>query len=72
MLLTNCKFLYVNINVLNDEVENKSYEQELTDDLISVIHYFTMKSYLHRRKLNKFRKELEKNEKESKHSNIKN
>ena len=72
MLLTNCKFLYVNINVLNDGVENKSYEQELTDDLIFVIHYFTMKSYSNRRKLNKLRKELEKDEKESKHSDIKN
>lgn len=49
-----CKVL-----VLNDSVENKSYEQELTDDLISVIHYFTMKSYSHRRKLNKLRRELE-------------
>lgn len=47
------------IIVLNDAIENNSYEQELTDDLISVIHYFTMKSYSHRRKLNKLRKELE-------------
>lgn len=48
------------ILVLNDALDNKSYEQELTDDLISIIHYFTMKSYSHRRKLNKIRKELEK------------
>lgn len=48
------------IIVLNDAIENKSYEQELTEDLISVIHYFTMKSYSHRRKLNELRKELEK------------
>lgn len=47
------------ILVLNDSLENKTYEQELTKDLISVIHYFTMKSYSHRRKLNKLRKELE-------------
>ena len=54
-------FLYFKckILVLNDVIENKSYEQELTTDLISVIHYFTMKSYSHRRKLNKLRKELE-------------
>ena len=48
--------------VLNDELDNKSYEQELTEcseDLISIIHYFTMKSYSHRRKLNKLRKLLE-------------
>ena len=47
------------IIVLNDELDNKSYEQELTEDLISIIHYFTMKSYSHRRKLNKLRKLLE-------------
>ena len=40
-------------------IENKTYEQELTEDLISIIHYFTMKSYSHRRKLNKLRKDLE-------------
>ena len=47
------------IIVLNDTLDNKSCEQELTEDLISIIHYFTMKSYSHRRKLNKIRKELE-------------
>ena len=51
-----CKIL-----VLNDILENKSYEQELTEELISIIHYFTMKNYSHRRKLNKLRKELESN-----------
>lgn len=49
-----CKIL-----VLNDTISNKSYEQELTEDLISIIHYFSMKSYSHKRKLNKIRKELE-------------
>lgn len=53
------KYFGTKILVLNDSIDNKSYEQELTDDLISVIHYFTMKSYSHRRKLNKLRKELE-------------
>ena len=47
------------ILVLNESIEDKTYEQELTEDLISIIHYFTMKSYSHRRKLNKLRKELE-------------
>jgi len=42
------------------------YEQELTEDLISIIHYFTMKNYSHRRKLNKLRKELENNNEKSK------
>ena len=56
-----CKIL-----VLNDILENKTYEQELTEDLISIIHYFTMKNYSHRRKLNKLRKELENNDEKSK------
>lgn len=56
------KYFGCTILVLNDVLENKTYEQELTDDLISIIHYFTMKSYSHRRKLNKIRKELESNE----------
>lgn len=38
--------------------DNISYEQELTQDLISIIHHFSMKSYSNRRKLNKIKKEL--------------
>lgn len=53
------KYFGTKILVLNDALENKTYEQELTEDLISIIHYFTTKSYSHRRKLNKLRKELE-------------
>lgn len=53
------KYFGTKILVLNDTLENKTYEQELTEDLISIIYYFTMKSYSHRRKLNKLRKELE-------------
>ena len=53
------KYFGTSIIVLNEAIENKSYEQELTDDLIAIIHYFSMKSYSHRRKLNKLRKELE-------------
>lgn len=60
------KYFGTKILVLNDILENKSYEQELTEDLISIIHYFTMKNYSHRRKLNKLRKELESTEKKSK------
>ena len=55
-----------NKSLENKSRENKSYEQELTEDLISIIHYFTMKNYSHRRKLNKLRKELETSEKISK------
>lgn len=53
------KYYGTQIIVLNDIIDNRTYEQELTEDLISIIHYFTMKSYSHRRKLNKIRKELE-------------
>ena len=58
------RYFGTKILVLNDEISNKGYEQELTDDLISIIHYFSMKSYSHRRKLNKLRKELEVEKKE--------
>lgn len=53
-----CKYHGAKIIVTSD-VENKSYEQELTDDLVSIIHYFSMKSYSHRAKLNKIKKELQ-------------
>lgn len=53
-----CRYFGTKIIVANNETE-KSYEQELTEDLISIIHYFSMKSYSHRRKLNKMKKELE-------------
>lgn len=56
-------FFGTKIVVLND-FQEKTYEQELTDDLISIIHYFSMKSYSHRRKLNKLRKTLETKEKD--------
>ena len=52
-----CKQFNVKIVVVSD-VENKSYEQELTEDLISIIHYFSMKSSSNRRKLNKIKQEL--------------
>ena len=57
------KYFGTSILVINDELSNKSYEQELTEDLISIIHYFTAKSYSHRRKLNKLKQEIE-NEKQ--------
>lgn len=67
------KYFGTTILVLNDEISNKTYEQELTEDLISIIHYFTMKSYSHRRKLNKLRKELELDEKQArKYNNLEN
>jgi len=55
------KYFGTKIIVISDNIQNKSYEQELTDDLISIIHYFSMKSYSNRRKLNKIKKELQDN-----------
>ena len=55
---TFCKFHGTNITVTSS-VQNKSYEQELTDDLVSIINYFSMKSYSHRAKLNRIKKELQ-------------
>lgn len=52
------KYFGTKIFVINDKIENKSYERELTEDLVSIIHYFSMKMYSHRRKLNKMKKEL--------------
>jgi len=37
--------------VVMSEQDNRSYEQELTDDLVSIIHHYSMKSYSHRRRL---------------------
>ena len=62
------KYFGTDILVLNKDELNKTYEQELTEDLISIIHYFSMKSYSHRRKLNKLRKELELSEKKEQQS----
>lgn len=52
------KYYGTYIIVANDSIQNKTYEQELTDDLLSIIHYFSIKSYSNRRKLNKIKKEL--------------
>ena len=47
-----------NIIIISDDETNKTYEQELTDDLLSIIHYYSMKSYSYRRKLNNAEKAL--------------
>jgi len=52
-----CKQFGTKIEITSN-IENKTYEQELTDDLVSIIHHFSMKSYSNRRKLNKIKKEL--------------
>ena len=50
--------------VVMSEANNKSYEQELTDDLVAIIHYYSMKSYSNRRKLHNAEKALKNNENE--------
>ena len=49
------------IVVLNNKINNESFEEELSNDLISIIHHFSMKMYSNRRKekLNLIKKELE-------------
>ena len=49
----NCELIEVNLT------EDKSFEQELTDDLISIIHHFSMKFYGKRKnKLKKFENDM--------------
>ena len=62
------KYFGTKILVINN-IENKNYEIELSEDLISIIHYFSMKMYSHRRKLNKIKMELIKNFDNDKTSN---
>ena len=50
--------------VVISNADNITYEQELTQDLISIIHHFSMKSYSNRRKLNKIKRELSENNEE--------
>lgn len=64
------RYFGTKILVLSEEVQNRTYEQELSEDLLAIIHYFSMKSYSHRRKLNKMRKELEE-EQRNERNNIK-
>lgn len=47
-----------NIIIISDDETNKTYEQELTEDLLSIIHYYSMKSYSYIRKLNNAAKAL--------------
>lgn len=52
------------IVVLNNPINEEEGEKEITQDLISIIHHFSMKMYSNRRKqLNEFKKNLEKEDK---------
>lgn len=54
------KLFNVEIVVLNNPINENNLEQELTEDLISIIHHFSMKMYSNRRKqLKEIQKELE-------------
>ncbi len=57
----NCEIIEVNLT------EDKTFEQELTDDLIAIIHHFSMKFYGKRKnKLKKLEDELKNNDESSK------
>ena len=48
------------IVILNNVINEKNFQQELTEDLISIIHHFSMKMYSNKRKqLNEIKKQLE-------------
>lgn len=51
--------------VVLSNAENKTYEQELTDDLISIMHYYSMKSYSNRRRLHNAENALKSNTEEA-------
>lgn len=59
MLQSIFRYFGTRIIVISEDIQNKSYEQELTEDLLAIIHHFSMKSYSHRRKLNKLKKSIE-------------
>lgn len=53
-----CSYYGTQILIANNLTE-KNFEEELTEDLLAIIHYFSMKSHSHRRKLNRLKQELE-------------
>ena len=59
-----CSKFGTKIEILDDDnFRNKDMEKELTEDLIAIIHYYSMKVYNGRRKkFNKIKKELEMND----------
>jgi len=52
------KYFGTKILVINNTIQNKTNEQEMVEDLVSIIHHFSTKMYSQRRKLNKIKKEL--------------
>ncbi len=48
------------IIILNNQIDVENFEKELTEDLVSIIHHFSMKMYSNRRKkLKDLKKQLE-------------
>ena len=57
----NCEIIEVNLT------EDKTFEQELTDDLLAIVHHFSMKFYGKRKnKLKRFENEMKTDGKDSK------
>ena len=44
------KFYDCNIIILNNKINDENFEKELTNDIVSIIHHFSMKLYSNRRK----------------------
>ena len=52
--------LNTKIIILNNVINEKNFQQEIIEDLISIIHHFSMKMYSNKRKqLNEIKKQLE-------------
>lgn len=55
-----CKYFNTEIIVLENQINEENFQKELTEDLISIIHHFSMKMYSNRRKqLKEMTKKLE-------------
>ena len=52
------KFYGTKIIMMNDLVSNRLYDQELTNDLLETINYFSKKDFVHTNFMNKMKKEL--------------
>ena len=55
-----CKYFNTEIIILENQINEENFQEELTEDLISIIHHFSMKMYSNRRKqLKELAKKLE-------------
>ena len=59
-----CEMFNTKIEILdNDEFRNKDNEKELTEDLIAIMHHYSMKVYNRRKIFNKIKNELHNSDK---------